>query len=139
MGSIHGDCLGIYSIFAIEWRRHRNRDRYSNRREREREQGGEESLKADEAGVCTLTCPTEFHLRPGSQLTVRGAQSSILDGPAFFSLSLACPRVRTRNMTKGPRLDPRAREMALIFFYLCYLLAMRLLPDFTTQHGCIVS
>lgn len=50
-------------------------------------------------------------------------------------LTQASPTLQqgTRYMEKRPRLDPRAGEKALIFFYLCHLLAMRSLPDFTTS------
>lgn len=60
-----------------------------------------------EGGASPLACPP---VRLGSQLTVRGTQSSVLDRPAFLSPSLIHPRAGTRYMKKGPTLDPRAGE-----------------------------
>ena len=114
--------LGIYPIFATKWGRPRKGDRYTVRgrgrrckRRKARGSRRERSLQRQEGQGCPsidklpspLACPP---VRLGSQLTVRGAQSSVLDRPAFLSPSLVHPRAGTRYMKKGPMLDPRAGE-----------------------------
>lgn len=87
-----------------------------------------------------LACPPGSHLRLGSQLTMRGTQLSISDSRAPFGPSVAHTRAGDQVHGKGVQARSRVGEnKTLLFFHVRSLLAVRLLPDFTTEHGHVVS